>query len=166
MFESEDGISPIAAEVKDGPTQKHPFGEEAQSETASLPITPDLFCCLYGPCKYYEQVGVVEREKATGMTGDQRRLCRRFSDDEGEIDLSEGNIDRCTSFQPPWWSFIGWRQSWIVACKLRAAHYLTTKEGSLTLRFRFWLALALGTVLRWEEPTLQFLECRDMDTED
>lgn len=153
-------------EVKDGPTMKHPLGEEASRETASLPITRDLFCCAFGPCKHYEHVGVVERERATGMVGDQKRLCRRFTDDEGEIDLSEGNIDRCSSFQPPWWSLSGWRQLWIVATKLRGAHQLTVQEGPLTLRMRFWIALMVGTLLRWPLPTISYLDARTEGVEE
>ncbi len=164
MFD-ENEVPTSLVQVKDGPTSHHPFDSEAQEETASLPINPDLFCCVYGPCKHYDQIGVVERERAAGKIGDQKRVCRRFGDDEGEMDLTEANVDRCTSFQAPWWSWVGWKQTWIVATKLRATHQITAESGPATLRFRFRVAFLLGAVLHWPLPTLRYLTERLEDDE-
>lgn len=155
MFDSEKELDP---KIKDGPTMSHPFADGANLDTASLPLNPDLFCCCFGPCRYYAHIGVVEKEKASGMVGDQHRICRRFSDDEGEMDLSEANVDRCWDFKPPWWSLVGWKQLWIVASKLRASQQITMAEGSpVTLPLRLRIALLIGRTLQWKLPTLRFI---------
>lgn len=146
--------------TKDGPTSHLPFSEAAKQDPEFLPVTPDLFCCAFGPCKYYELTSVLTQEKGTGVVADQRRICKRLQDDEGDGDLTENNVDRCTAFTPPWWSYTGWKELYMVARKLQASHEVTS-AGPLTLRFRFWVALMIGTILNWPMGTLRFLDVDD-----
>ena len=132
VFDGAGGFDPKAATRGDPPDvgskPRQLLWERGLSVPRAAAATLDRFCCLTGPCKWYSEIHVDEPDTLPEPRVRVIRLCRRHLDDDGgTLEMTEGTIPACLSYDPPWWSLDGWRMKLIVARRIDFALHEISK---------------------------------------
>jgi hypothetical protein len=107
----------------DGPTSGRPAPDAVNTNS----VDPAQFVCL--SCRHYGEIHQLDSD-AIGSKGSLHRLCERYTDDEGQISLTEMTISACLRFFPAaWWTLAGWRRWRVNRDRIAEEHQRIAEEN-------------------------------------